>query len=481
MSCYVPAYAVPTCRPTYASSSSSPVCYPVSGLGSLSSGGGAVSSGGGGGGGSITAASLGTVSGANIGCICQTPPSEILIQPSPVSITLPGPILTASCEPVRVGGYTACATGSSGRTSRSMMTSIPKYHLGNLLEEIIAWMSCCAPSCAVPICVPASSPPVCYPVGGLGSLTSCGVGGTYGLGSAGSGGAVSAATLGMTSGASMSCVNQIPPSELLIQPAPVNVVIPGAILSSTCEPIRVGGYTACATGMSCCAPSCAVPICVPASSPPVCYPVGGLGSLTSCGVGGTYGLGSAGSGGAVSAATLGMTSGASMSCVNQIPPSELLIQPAPVNVVIPGAILSSTCEPIRVGGYTACATGGPVSTFARYIRTLNPEVHHQLLSASPIVSFENLGLGSAGGGLTAASLGLAHGASVSCLNQIPPSEIVLQPAPINVIIPGAILPATCEPIRVGGYTACATRASSSSGGGSRLRYYPCIPCSPCRN
>nr|CAX65554.1 beta-keratin [Pantherophis guttatus] len=119
----------------------------------------------------------------------------------------------------------------------------------------------------------------------------------------------------------------------------------------------------------CCPPTCVIPTCVPACSPPVCYPVGGLGSLTSC------------------------------------------------------------------------------------------------------------GLGSGGGSASAASLGLAHGASVSCVNQTPPSEIVVQPPPFNIVVPGAVLAASCEPIRVGGYTAC---GGGSSGGSSRLRYFPCSPCSPCK-
>lgn len=123
--------------------------------------------------------------------------------------------------------------------------------------SIFLKMSCCVPACAVPTCVPASSPPVCYPVGGLGSLTSCGGGahgmGSYGMGPYGissAGGSVSAASLGLVPGASVGCVNQTPASEVLIQPAPIAVVIPGAIMAATCEPVRVGGYSACATGAS---------------------------------------------------------------------------------------------------------------------------------------------------------------------------------------------------------------------------------------
>ncbi|KAL8184693.1 UNVERIFIED_CONTAM: hypothetical protein K2H54_025325 [Gekko kuhli] len=58
---------------------------------------------------------------------------------------------------------------------------------------------------------------------------------------------------------------------------------------------------------------------------------------------------------ATSARCLGITSGASVSCINQIPPSEIVIQPPSATVVIPGPVLAASCEPVRVGGYTACA------------------------------------------------------------------------------------------------------------------------------
>lgn len=118
---------------------------------------------------------------------------------------------------------------------------------------------------------------------------------------------------------------------------------------------------ACGYTSTCCTPSC--------------YPVGGLGSLKpSCGFGGFGGLGQGlgalgslgrglggiavafggSSGGGVSSSSLAINPAARVGCINQTPPSEILIQPAPVSVVIPGAILAAPCEPVRVGGYTAC-------------------------------------------------------------------------------------------------------------------------------
>ncbi|XP_015275961.1 PREDICTED: keratin-associated protein 9-1-like [Gekko japonicus] len=102
-------------------------------------------------------------------------------------------------------------------------------------------MSCCPPSCAIPSCSPCCSP--CgYPVGGLGKLgccpSPCGP-------SSCCGSSTSARCLGLTSGACVACINQIPPSEITIQPPPSTVVIPGPVLAASCEPLRVGGYTAC--------------------------------------------------------------------------------------------------------------------------------------------------------------------------------------------------------------------------------------------
>uniref|UniRef100_A0A670Z9B2 Keratin n=1 Tax=Pseudonaja textilis TaxID=8673 RepID=A0A670Z9B2_PSETE len=56
-------------------------------------------------------------------CINQIPASEVTIQPPPVVITLPGPILSASCEPVAVGGNTPCAAPGSGILGRPSVLS----------------------------------------------------------------------------------------------------------------------------------------------------------------------------------------------------------------------------------------------------------------------------------------------------------------------------------------------------------------------
>ncbi|KAJ6651902.1 hypothetical protein lerEdw1_015946 [Lerista edwardsae] len=123
-----------------------------------------------------------------------------------------------------------------------------------------------------------------------------------------------------------------------------------------------------------CGQSCTVPSL--ASAPVVGFGSGGSGGLGYGygGIGGGYGglgfggLGYGGYGGlgygygagalAETSGNLGTLAGVIPSCVNQIPASEVVIQPPASVVTIPGPILSASCEPTRVGGNTPCAIGG---------------------------------------------------------------------------------------------------------------------------
>ncbi|KAJ6623922.1 hypothetical protein lerEdw1_014838, partial [Lerista edwardsae] len=126
--------------------------------------------------------------------------------------------------------------------------------------------------------------------------------------------------------------------------------------------------------MADCGPSCTVPSC--ASAPVVGFGSGGSGGLgygyggLGAGLGGLGfgGLGYGGFGGlgygygigglGETSAHLGTLAGVVPSCVNQIPASEVVLQPPACVVTIPGPILSATCEPVSVGGITPCAAGG---------------------------------------------------------------------------------------------------------------------------
>ncbi|XP_025031150.1 feather keratin-like [Python bivittatus] len=94
-------------------------------------------------------------------------------------------------------------------------------------------------------------------------------------------------------------------------------------------------------------PSCAIPSC--ASCPSVGFGPGGLGGLASR----SFGLPSG-----QPASSLGTLEGVTPSCINQIPAAEVVIQPPPVIVTLPGPILSASCDPVAVGGNTPCAAGG---------------------------------------------------------------------------------------------------------------------------
>ncbi|KAK9390999.1 shematrin-like 2 [Crotalus adamanteus] len=115
-----------------------------------------------------------------------------------------------------------------------------------------------------------------------------------------------------------------------------------------------------------CGPSCAVPSC--ASAPVVGFGSAGSRSLgcglgyggLGYGLGYGHGLGYGYGAGALaeSSGSLGTLAGVIPSCINQIPASEVTIQPPAVVVTIPGPILSASCEPVAVGGNTPCAPGG---------------------------------------------------------------------------------------------------------------------------
>ncbi|XP_054829451.1 shematrin-like protein 2 [Eublepharis macularius] len=99
------------------------------------------------------------------------------------------------------------------------------------------------------------------------------------------------------------------------------------------------------------------------------YGYGGLG----CGYGGLglgykglgfahglgYGLGwGRGPAVAETSGSLGTLAGVVPSCINQIPPAEVVIQPPPAVLTVPGPILSATGRPVKVGGNTPCAVSG---------------------------------------------------------------------------------------------------------------------------
>uniref|UniRef100_H9GCU6 Keratin n=1 Tax=Anolis carolinensis TaxID=28377 RepID=H9GCU6_ANOCA len=89
-----------------------------------------------------------------------------------------------------------------------------------------------------------------------------------------------------------------------------------------------------------------------------------------------------------------------------------------------------------------------------------------------------LGIGAQRCGTSTSSscLGIVPGVIPSCMNQLPASEVVLQPPPVIMTIPGAVLSASCEPIAVGGTTPCAVAGGGSYCGPRGLRNYNCSPC-----
>ncbi|KAK9391001.1 claw keratin-like [Crotalus adamanteus] len=129
--------------------------------------------------------------------------------------------------------------------------------------------------------------------------------------------------------------------------------------------------------MAFCPPSCVIPSCasVPqfgmgsagasggsfgGASP------GGLAGLGLCGrgLGGGLQEGSMGGlagghlGGGVSSGELVTLAGINPQPINQISPAEVMIQPPPYVLTIPGAILSASFDPVTIGGNTPSAAPG---------------------------------------------------------------------------------------------------------------------------
>ncbi|KAL8184678.1 UNVERIFIED_CONTAM: hypothetical protein K2H54_024753 [Gekko kuhli] len=71
---------------------------------------------------------LGSLACGNVACASQLPGSEVVIQPPPSVVTIPGPVLSTS-EPAAVAAYTPCATGYSGQGSQALS---PLYSGGSL-------------------------------------------------------------------------------------------------------------------------------------------------------------------------------------------------------------------------------------------------------------------------------------------------------------------------------------------------------------
>ncbi|ETE57516.1 Claw keratin, partial [Ophiophagus hannah] len=232
--------------------------------------------------------------------------------------------------------------------------------------------------------------------------------------------------------------------------------------------------------MAYCGPSCAVPSC--ASAPAVGFGsagarglgwglgYGGLGYGLGFGLGFGRGLGYGYGAGALAetSGSLGTLAGVIPQPINQIPASEVTIQPPSFVITVPGPILSASCEPVAVGGYTPCAPGGIGRLGASYLGGRLGRLGRRLGGGLQGGSMSGLGGGLLGGGVSSGELGTLSGITPQAINQIPPAEIVIQPPSFIVTIPGPILSASCDPVAIGGNTPCAAPGSGILGRPSAL-------------
>ncbi|XP_061462412.1 chorion class A protein L11-like [Rhineura floridana] len=140
----------------------------------------------------------------------------------------------------------------SGKKGRGPL-SPPSIHDSSPSLNMSGCWSYCEPTCAIPSC--ASAPTIGLGPcgvggygGGYGGSIGSGYGGGVGGGRLVGGGGVPASSLGIYPGANVGCISQVPPAEVVIQPPSFTVTVPGPILSASCDPVSVGGYTPCADG-----------------------------------------------------------------------------------------------------------------------------------------------------------------------------------------------------------------------------------------
>ncbi|KAL7978037.1 hypothetical protein Chor_005024 [Crotalus horridus] len=93
---------------------------------------------------------MGTLAGVIPIPINQVPPSEVTIQPSPVVVTIPGPILSASCEPIAVGGNTPCAPGGLGQIGLPIKAGNIEFRM-TLKLSVLGFLETCSGICKGPM------------------------------------------------------------------------------------------------------------------------------------------------------------------------------------------------------------------------------------------------------------------------------------------------------------------------------------------
>ncbi|XP_034954849.2 uncharacterized protein LOC118076305 isoform X1 [Zootoca vivipara] len=284
-------------------------------------------------------------------CVTSCPDAKVVIHPPPMVLTLPGLSLTTAPNQCLVETQTSCLTNGSELCGDGSSTALVTKSSG--LRAI------------------------------SGGDTPC-------------------------------CTTTCPDSQLVIQPPPVCITIPGAVLTSYPNECLIQTSNPC----------------VPSSSQP--HAITRSTSVSDC-----------------SLTPQRMSRSTSVpcdlnstpACVTQGPGSKVVIYPPPIEVTIPGPILEIAAEECTVEVYNPCDNAGAITSGEeRYAITSGEEGEVKTLTARALSCTKVCGV---------------LGASSSCVSQGPEMKIVIQPPPIEVELPGPILQVFPEACKVETLTPCA--------------------------
>ncbi|ETE62447.1 hypothetical protein L345_11797, partial [Ophiophagus hannah] len=197
------------------------------------------------------------------------------------------------------------------------------------------------------------------------------------------------------------CVTSCPDAKVVVHPPPLVLTLPGLSLKTSPNQCLVESQTSCLTN------GCEVN-CDPGSKAIVTK---------------TSGL-------------VALSGGDTPCCTTTCPDSQVVIQPPPVCITIPGAVLTSYPNECLISSSTNCITSG---------------VQRPALPRSTSVSDCSL----TPSRLTrSASVPSGLNSSTRCLTQGPSNKVVIYPPPIEITIPGPVLEIAAEECTVEVYNSC---------------------------
>ncbi|KAL7978038.1 hypothetical protein Chor_005025 [Crotalus horridus] len=197
------------------------------------------------------------------------------------------------------------------------------------------------------------------------------------------------------------CVTSCPDAKVVIHPPPLVLTLPGLSLKTSPNQCLVESQTSCLTN------GCEVS-----------YESGSTAIVTK-----TSGL-------------VALSGGDTPCCTTTCPDSQVVIQPPPVCITIPGAVLTSYPNECIIKSSTNCITSGaqrPALPRSTSVSDCSSTPQH-LTRSSSVPS----GLNS----------------TACCITQGPSNKVVIHPPPIEVTIPGPVLELAAEECTVEVYNSC---------------------------